>query len=283
MSVGSLLQLLVLVTSPFGPTDDLLHLSTSSDGRVRIPAGSFVMGASLDELRVAARMCLDEGLGADCIPTSFQDEAPSRVVRVGAYRIDRTEVTNDEFGRCVRAGACAPPHILPQDARFRRLDGPVVGVAWQDARDYCAWAGGRLPTEAEWERAARGADERRFPWGQYWNPHLANHLQTGELRSREYDGHRTLAPVGSYPGARSPFGLDDMAGNVLEWVQDYYGEYVASQLYGPTGPPEGMERVTRGGSWRTPGVFTRTTARLRRNESTRDSDLGFRCAESVRP
>lgn len=291
----ALLRLILLIATPLGHTGEIVSLQPPPGDRVLIPAGAFLQGSTADERQVAVRMCLTEGGGALCGLAAFADEAPARRVRLAAYRMDRTEVTTLAYERCVRAGVCAPSRVAPDDARFRRPDVPVVGVSFHDAEIYCAWTGGRLPTEAEWERAARGADGRRFPWGNGWNPHLANHAEIGELRSRELDGFRYLAPVGSFPAARSPFGLDDVAGNVYEWVLDHYAEYTlpagantASEegvapglVYAPRGPAAGPDRVVRGGSWRTPGVWTRAAARQRQPEGARELDVGFRCAEDV--
>lgn len=280
--MAALLRLLLLVTSPFGHTGEVLDLEPTVRGRIPIPAGSFVMGSEDEELRAAARMCLDQVGGTFCVPALFQDEAPARHVRLSAYRIDATEVTNEAYDRCVTAGACAPAQVQPEDGRFRLPRAPVVGVTWNDARDYCRWAGGRLPTEAEWERAARGADGRRFPWGDLYNPHLCNHAQTGDLHDREEDGHRFVAPAGSFPGGRSPFGLDDVAGNVHEWVEDRYAEYAPAARFDPIALSTGIDRVVRGGSWRTPGFLTRTTTRQHMPEAAHALDVGFRCAETVR-
>ena len=291
----ALLRLLLLIASPLGHTGEVLALQPPLGDRVLVPAGTFVMGSTAEERQAAVRLCLGDAGGALCGLATFADEAPAHRVRLAAYRIDRTEVTGAAYERCVRAGVCPPPRVAPEDARFRSPELPVVGVSFDDAQTYCAWTGGRLPTEAEWERAARGADGRRFPWGNGWNPHLCNHAQIDELRGRELDGYRYLAPVGSYPAGQSPFGLDDMAGNVFEWVLDRWGEYELAAgaeapeeggiapgvVYSPTGPRTGADRVVRGGSWRTPGAWTRAASRQRQPDGARELDVGLRCAQDA--
>jgi formylglycine-generating enzyme required for sulfatase activity len=211
---------------------------------------------------------------------------PARDVRLAAYRIDRTEVTAGAYGRCVQAGVCRSPVQFPGDHRFDGPTQPVVGVSWDDAVSYCRWVGARLPTEAEWERAARGVDGRTFPWGRAWNPSLSSHGRFDSVGSDAFaadrsDGYRFTAPVGSFPDGASPYGLVDMAGNAWEWVLDWYGEYEPAPVSGGAATPR-LFRVLRGGSWTSPGTWQRTTMRYQALPQYRSLEIGFRCAEDAR-
>lgn len=215
--------------------------------QVYIPAGSFRMGG------------LDEG-GAP-------DEEPDRqVTMTRGYWIDKVEVTNGMYLRCVQAGACNPPRTFASSSRPSYFNNPqfdnypVIGVTWDDAAAYCAWAGRRLPTEAEWEYAARGTDFRIYPWGS--DHPTAQHANFNFLV-------RDTMPVGSYPLGASPWGVLDMAGNVWEWVQDYYVQnfYEIAGNQDPLGPlapasaQAGELRVVRGGSWQDPREELRVSNR----------------------
>jgi len=215
---------------------------------------------------------------------------------VSAFGIDRTEVTQGAYSLCVAAGVCAPSLVTATDPRLSGATLPVVGVSHREARQYCAFVGGRLPSEAEWERAARGAAPRRFPWGDLPNPKLANHgaLDLGALFDPDTaepllgipdpsDGFAGLAPVGSFPASATPEGLLDLAGNVAEWVADRWSNgYSTAPVGNPQGPPSGALRVVRGGSYRHPLVFLRGSARDRRPPSAREPTIGFRCARDAK-
>jgi formylglycine-generating enzyme required for sulfatase activity len=224
---------------------------------VFVPAGEFTMGS-------------DDG---------GSDERPAHTVYLDAFAIDRTEVTNAQYARCVQAGACRPPDPSRSSTRAdyfadpRYADYPVIYVSWDDARAYCAWAGRRLPTEAEWEKAARGTDGRTYPWGDEWDASKANTDEAGP-------GDTT--PVGAYPQGASPYGALDMAGNVWEWVADWYGAnyYRESPGENPLGPASGAYRVVRGGSWNNYQWLARAAIRGRNTPGNRDDDVGFRCARS---
>ena len=261
---------------------------------VWIPGGWFLRGSDEGDILHAVEMCREGGAEVAflCRADLFVDEAPRDRVWVSGYGIDRTEVTFRAFRRCVAANACAPSRInTGSEESARRLardDHPVAGITWGEARAFCEWAGGRLPSEAEWERAARGHDGRRYPWGNYYNPRLANHGRATPTleglfvgRPDDADGFRWVAPVGSYPGARSPYGLLDMAGNVWEWTEDLYDAeaYVDTTRVDPTGPDtSGGYRVRRGGSWKDAPFALRVAHRSGVAEGAATSDTGFRCA-----
>lgn len=253
-----------------------------------VPAGTFTRGSTPENVRAAFLLCVQTHLERagmlECHDGAFDEEMPARAIRLRGYRIDRTEVTQARYARCVAAGACVPSRTHATDDRVVGDTLPVTGVTFADAEAYCAFAGGRLPTEAEWERAARGDDPNRlFPWGSVFDEHLANHGGVPG-RSADGDGVRHLAPVGSYPAGRSPFGAEDMAGNVWEWTTDHFrpGSYAEDVPVAPTGPDGGIGRVVRGGSWRSTPVSLRVTARFPVAETQHGPDLGFRCAYDAR-
>jgi len=252
---------------------------------IGIPAGGFWMGSGEDDAYAEP------------------DEWPLRRVQLAAYWIDSTEVTNAMYARCVSAGNCTPPpkafaefspHAYYGEAAYD--DYPVVNVTWEQAREYCAWAGRHLPSEAEWEKAARGNDARRFPWE--WigvaDPEKLNFCDQGcEFLwhvADVNDGYPETAPVGSYPKGASPYGVLDMAGNVWEWTADWYSDeyYRQAPATDPTGPETGIWRTARGGSW-LDGVhvrslvYARSANRYYQFADTTRSDLGFRCALSGEP
>lgn len=226
---------------------------------VDVPAGMFLMGTEFER----------EGFVS---PFEF----PQHTVFLDAYRIMRTEVTNQQYRQCVQAAACNPPGNEDYDST-ERAQHPVTDVSWYDGETFCRWAGGRLPTEAEWEKAARGDDRRTYPWGE--TPPdctLANfNYCAGDGVALTGD----TVPVGSYPSGASPYGLYDMAGNVYEWVNDWFdGDYFSvSPDKNPPGPDTGIYRGVRGGSWSS-FSHLRTASRHGSYPVTRNHDIGFRCA-----
>jgi formylglycine-generating enzyme required for sulfatase activity len=250
---------------------------------------------------------------------ALEDERPQRRVRLHAFAIDRYEVTNAQYRRFLAdvqargdaawahsdqpAGKDHTPRYwkdfnpLLKDPAYSRLaqfdattftadDKPVVGVDWFDAWAYAHWAGKRLPTEAEWECAARGTDARRWPWGNDWQwgrCNIVGEKAGADVRAKgtEKDGYIYPAPVGSFPGGRSPWGCDDMAGNVAEWVADWYAAdaYATGPAEDPTGPATRTERVVRGGSSQNLPSQTRCAVRAHREPEFRTFTLGFRCAK----
>ena len=217
---------------------------------VFIPAGEFVMGS-------------DEGR---------PDERPAHTVSLDAFWLMRDEVSNRQYAGCVAAGVCSSPSSNDWDDPAN-ADFPVTGITWEQAAQYAQWAGGRLPTEAEWEMAARSNDERPYPWG--------NEPPTGELVNFNFTVGGPVA-VGSYPDGAGPFGNLDMAGNVEEWVADRYDAeyYSASLTRNPQGPDEGPLRTVRGGSFFSNGMDVRTFAREKALPNANFDSVGFRVAVS---
>jgi formylglycine-generating enzyme len=224
---------------------------------VTIPAGPFVRGTE----------------------SGGFDERPQRTIRLDAFSIDRHEVTNHYYQQFVLATGHRKPGL---PARYAKSGGkvkgtnqPVVYVSWDDATEYCRWKGKRLPTEAEWEKAMRGSDGRLWPWG---NKEQAN----GANWARVQDGHEVSAPVGSFEADKSPYGVMDGAGNVIEWVGDWYDEtyFKSSSEQNPPSPEYGTYRVLRGGGYTTTGGDIRITSRSKMMPDFRDETIGFRCAVS---
>jgi len=218
--------------------------------------------------------------GNDC----YEREFPLHTVYLDAYRIDASEVTNGQYTQCVTAGACTVPSSLssstpnPYYAHREYADYPVIYVDWHQAQAYCTWTGGSLPSEAQWEKAARGnADVRTFPWGDE-SPDC-----TFVNFASPIDGCvLSLKAVGSFTSGSSPYGLLDMAGNVAEWVYDWFSEtyYRISPEKNPTGPATGADKVLRGGSVLSMAFQLSVSNRIIGNPAGAFGDWGFRCAYS---
>jgi len=204
----------------------------------------------------------------------FEDERPAHKVVVEAFEIDKFEVTNEEFERFVfetgyvtdaeKAGDSMPWRVYAEG----KPKHPVVKVSWNDAMTYCEWAGKRLPTEAEWEKAARGTDGRAYPWGDEWDPAKANTKE---------GGYRGTTIVGSFPAGASPYGVMDMAGNVAEWTADWYKAYPGSDFASPYFGEK--YRVIRGGGWFSDKELVRASSRSASSVDLANDDVGFRCAK----
>lgn len=229
------------------------------------------LGAGVEEIERAREACITylrrHGVSEEhCL--WFDLEGPERVETVPAFGIDRTEVSQAAYGRCVRAGECAPADLRTTSARIVGGDLPAIAVRWGDAARYCAFVGGRLPTEPEWERAARGTRGRPFPWGRFWNPALAQH------RLRD-DEEGALVPVGSFRAAATPEGIVHLVGNAAEWVDGLWDPRDTLGLGRPN------LRVVRGGGWTSASFALRATAREPASEDASIS-VGFRCAYDAR-
>lgn len=222
------------------------------------------------------------------------NQRPSHLIRLDPYYIDETEVTNGEYKQCVDAGVCAAP--ASRNASYHPAyfgdsdfdDYPVIFVSWFDAETFCGWRGARLPTEAEWEKAAGFEPVEtlkfRYPWGDEFDGTRLNFCDANCPRDfadvSVDDGHRDTAPVGSYANGRSPGGIYDMAGNVTEWVADWFDAryYETSSDTNPLGPLDGVTRVMRGGSWLSPAESVQTTYRDSFDPAVARANIGFRCA-----
>jgi formylglycine-generating enzyme required for sulfatase activity len=253
---------------------------------VFVPGGTFKMGSTQAEIEAAFELCEQYRGEGHCRRVLFEDETPAHRVSLDSFWIDRTEVTNAQYDLCVETGGCRPvdcENQFPKD----RSEKAVGCVTWPDAQAYCRWAGARLPTEAEWEYAARGPDGYIFPWGDAFDPARLNYCDincTYKWQDRNYDdGYNWPAPVGSFESGASWCGAQDMAGNAWEWVADWYdfGYYANSPAYNPQGPDAGSERVVRGGSahWFPP--YQRSANRIGISPWAVYASGGFRCAAGV--
>jgi Tol biopolymer transport system component len=245
---------------------------------VHVPGGTFLMGSTEAQIDIARTLCNEypDDYGK-CKQAPFGDESPQHNVTLDSFWIDRTEVTNAQYALCVADGACRASR-LAGDPSYNGDDYPVAGIPWQDAADYCAWAGGRLPTEAEWEFAARGTKGTIFPWGDQFDCAGGNFWDDGTHCD---DGYPKPAPVGSFPEGISWCGALDMAGNVWEWVADAYGPYSAEDQVNPIRSPSGSEGILRGGSWGYLPAFVRAAYRYPVPLTADYLAVGFRCVVSA--
>ncbi len=261
-----------LPTNTAIPEMGISSTMTGDDGMtlMYVPAGEFTMGSDNGEY----------------------NEKPVHRVFLDAYWIDQTEVTNGQYAECVTSGGCTPP---PASSSYTNTyfygnsqfdDYPVIRVYWNQAQAYCEWAGRRLPTEAEWEKAARGENGNIYPWGNTFDGSKLNFCDANcsfDWADKSIDdGYADVSPVGNFPNGVSPYGAYDMAGNVWEWVNDWYGGtyYQGSPSSNPSGAGSGDYRVLRGGSWYNVNHYARSVSRKMYIPSSSSSDFGFRCSRS---
>jgi len=221
---------------------------------VLVPAGKFTRGSNLAD-----------------------DEKPVRKIYLNAFYMDKYEVTVGQYAKYLEVTDMEEPpdwETMNQSQHQRR---PVVNVSWEDAVNYCKWAGKRLPTEAEWEKAARGENGGIYPWGN----EAPTRLHANYGRS-DWNEHMALSPVGSFEAGKSPYGIYDLAGNAWEWVFDWYEHdfYEKSPEKNPIGPAKGDEKVVRGGSWLYVSEFLRSAHRFNAQPLNRHFGYGFRCAKT---
>ena len=207
------------------------------------------------------------------------EDSPLRSVYVDAFYLDRFEVTTERFARFLAAtGAVSEPEGWDEAKSPAARELPVVGVDWREADAYCRWAGKRLPTESEWERAARGTDAKVFPWGN--DDPGAERARFATSASGPYQGG--LAPVGSHAAGQSSEGIQDLAGNASEWVADWYSaSFATGDVRNPKGPESGPGRGIRGGGWQEPAERLRSAKRFYASPDNRAEDVGFRCARDA--
>jgi formylglycine-generating enzyme required for sulfatase activity len=291
------------------PAQDPVPLATiSADGLAFVPAGPFWQGTAPAELDRRVQYCSRPyplGVPA-CTAAQLEDETPRHQTTLASFWIGRYPVTNGEFAAFITAH---PGYITqaenvgvgwvydPGTQDFKKVAGadwqhpdgpgslyanydqhPVVQVSWDEAAAYCAWVGRRLPTEAEWEKAARGVDGRVYPWGSTWD--------TTERPARmDYDHQGKAmgtARIGGFPGGRSPYGAEEMLGSVFQWVADWYDDhyYQTAPAVNSPGPPTGTYKVFRGGSWASLQSYLHTAWRVAQRPTYTSNTVGFRCARN---
>ncbi len=250
---------------PTAQTSDKLPSIINGKDRapmVLVPDGEFMMGSREE----------DDG-------SARNDEQPAHRVFLDAFYIDQYEVTIAQYAKFIEEENQSEPANWSADVVKRHKSKPVVGMSWRDANAYCAWTGKRLPTEAEWEKAARGTDHRLYPWG-----NVAPGSRANFGHCCEFDNYDALTTVGYFKDGKSPYGVYDMAGNAWEWTADWYDAnyYSNSPNRNPRGPSSGEDRVLRGGAWTLTQAFVRSASRHKATPMSRNfNDVGFRCAQDA--
>lgn len=281
------------------PPSPVERRGTDQAEMVFVPAGTFTLGSTREEVDRVIEECKRAGDLESRCQAWYEGELPASTVRLEAFYLDRYEVTTalfEQFVTTTRRRTTAEEQgsgfvPIEKDGKWQLVDvmgaawrtpsgpgsrahadHPVVQVSWHDALAYCTWAGKRLPTEAEWEYAARGTEGRRYPWGDAWDAARVNGNMTV----------KTTMPVGSYPGGVSPLGIHDLAGNVWEWTSSLYRPYPYAANDGREDLTAGGDRVRRGGSWGDLPRGLRSACRGRYGPAVRFNALGLRCAQDAK-
>lgn len=240
-------------------------IKVAPSGMVLIPKGPFYIGSSEKDIDWIVETFFAESRDW------YLDETPSQALYLNQFFIDKYEVTVGKYQKFLEETRRTKPKHL-DNPKYNSPNQPIIGVTWQDAADYCSWLGKRLPTEAEWEKAARGDDGRRYPWGNDVDIKKAN------VRGTK-DSFRYSSPVGNFPEGQSPYGVMDMAGNVFEWTQDWYkpfpGNESRNDLY------EQRLKVVKGGSWKANMDLARSALRGKRFPYQSADHVGFRCVKDT--
>ncbi|MBN1427405.1 MAG: formylglycine-generating enzyme family protein [Anaerolineae bacterium] len=252
---------------------------------VYVPAGCFTMGSSEEQIASAMQACpaLYSGAPFACDASAYQAEGPQHEVCPDAFWIGQTEVTNRQYAACVEAGACAPPIDRTYFDDPAYADHPVIQIPWPDAMGYADWVGGSLPTEAQWEYAARGLDGWVYPWGDTFEKDRLNYCDVNcdvyfWVDSTYDDGYALTAPVGSYPGGASWVGALDMSGNAWEWVSSVFREYPYDAADGREDPGASGDHILRGGAFDISYLDARAAFRYRLAPGDICRGYGFRVA-----
>ncbi|PIT89823.1 hypothetical protein COU23_01860 [Candidatus Kuenenbacteria bacterium CG10_big_fil_rev_8_21_14_0_10_36_11] len=275
--VGLLIILVVfLLIYAYNSKKKASGISKPEDDMILIPAGNFIMGSTEKDAMAGYEKCTVEE-GNDCLVEDYFAEYPQRDVYIDNFYIDKKEVSNEDYNKFAEQTKRQKPFYW-DDSNLNSLAQSVVGISWNDAKAYCEWVNKRLPTEVEWEKAARGTDGRIWPWGNNWDTKNSNHGTGGLPGYDSSDGYEYTSPVGIYLADISPYGVLNMAGNVQEWVSGDFKAYSGNDkfLHKNFGRPF---KVIRGGAYTYSEADDHTSSRSYDNPVINSNeDVGFRCA-----
>lgn len=273
-----IILLVVNLLSVFFSFQTIPQLSPIIPYKIYIPSGYGYIGIDEKLKKLSQDLC--RIYNEKCEERIFDSEYPQRKIYIPGYYISRYEITNRQYNRCIIAGYCLPMDLGRRSSKLEDEELPVVEVNYYEAERYCEWVKGRLPTEVEWERAARGSDTRLFPWGYSFNPYISNINPVYSVYTRNTKAGRMVYPPGSFLQDISPFKVMDMAGNVSEWTSTWFDESSYKTLSEKEllkGPSGGFLKVVRGGSFMTTPPYARVTSRWALPIETRSIEVGFRC------